>query len=80
MSTKSLSKVYYNLYRYIEILDDSNKDISYEPFTKSRSASPVVKSNHSTSSFMTQKTINHCLILILKSCKKILQVNKYCKQ
>lgn len=49
---------------YIEILDDSDKDVLYDPFTKSLTSdksitgsatSPVVKSTPLTSSFMTQK-------------------------
>jgi len=47
---------------YIEILDDSDKDVLYDPFTKSLSSdksitglgtSSVVKLTSSTSSFMT---------------------------
>jgi len=55
-----LSKIYFNL--YVELLDDSDKDVLYEPGTMSLSsdksitgsgASSVVKLSPSTSSFMT---------------------------
>lgn len=49
---------------YVEILDDSDKDVSYEPFTKSLSSdksisdsetSPIVKSTPVASSFVIPK-------------------------
>lgn len=53
--------MHYNL--YVKILDDSDNDISCEPFTKSEKSITglVVKSTPSTSSLMTQK--NNKLLL-----------------
>jgi len=77
-----LSKIYFNL--YVELLDDSDKDILYEPGTKSLSsdksitdsgASSVVKLTPSTSSFMTPRN-NESLINVDKLLEDS-QVNKY---